>query len=341
MFIKKDLRKIPKILEDAVDCRTNDGDDDADDIMMANDENGANNKHNNSEAPDAKRTKVLEPLKELRLSRRFQEFQGTVQILCQPEFAPKLTQLKSLNLYDCQISNLEGLGDMFGTASPNLETLNLGRNPLSTIPDDFAKMKSLKNIWMDDCQLNGPLPKALMKLPQLESLRLPHNNITEIVLLEDTVDTFDSEVSSQPNLKLLCLDRNSITDLPTKMKDWVPNLEELLVRHNRLERLGTNVLPSTLRILHISSNQLTSLDDILHWKHPESNDAPLSHCPRLTHIYANSNQLTHIPEGFVTCHSQLQRLVLSHNPPLRQLPQEIWDVLEQNDEGASTACEIL
>lgn len=344
MFIKKDLRKIPKILEDAVDCTTTTTNDTLD-------ENGANNNGNadintSSDAPDAKRTKVQAPLKELRLSRRFQEFQGTTRILCQPQYAPKLTHLSSLNLYDCQISNVEGMGEMFAAASPNLETLNLGRNPLQNIPDDFAKMTSLKHVWMDDCQLEGPLPKPLLELPNLESLRLPHNQITEVELLENSLDAFDSEVVPQPNLKVLCLDRNLLTSLPKKMKDWLPNLEEFMIRHNQLKTLGTNRLPSALRILHISSNQLTNLDDIMLPKEEEDVTTPTSYsfCPHLTHIYANSNELTHLPEGIVTCHSRLQRLLISHNPPLRELPREVWDALEEQTDAAHTSathCEIL
>ena len=177
MFIKKDLRKIPKILEDAVDCVV-----DEDASMLADSTNNSitTDCTDNRNRDNPKRTKVEEPLQELRLSRRSQEFRGTVQILCQPQYAPKLTALKSLNLYDCQISDLQGMGDMFATASPSLETLNLGRNPLSQIPDDFSKMQSLKHVWMDDCRLEGTLPQPLMELQNLESLRLPNNKIAEV-----------------------------------------------------------------------------------------------------------------------------------------------------------------
>jgi Leucine-rich repeat (LRR) protein len=327
MFIKKDLRKIPQILDDAVECDTNDNIDEE------------NTDHGSNTAPDAKRTKVQEPLRELRLSRRPQEFQGTVKILCQPCCAPKLRQLKSLNLYDCQISNLDGMGDIFSSSSPQLETLNLGRNPLSNIPDVFSKIQSLKHVWLYDCQLEGSLPRPLMELTNLESLRLPNNKITEIAVLEHTVDDFDSEVISQPRLKVLCLDRNLLTELPTRMKEWVPQLQDLMVRHNQLTSLGTNVLPPNLCILHVSSNQLTSLDEIIYDRDNSILGTRKSKCPNLTHIYANSNKLTHLPEGILTSHSQLQRLVVSHNPLMKELPLEIWNSLEHEREGQR--CEIL
>jgi Leucine-rich repeat (LRR) protein len=328
MFIKKDLRKVVQLLDDAVDCNTND----------ITDEDHLSN-HGITNTPDAKRTKFQEPLRELRLSRRPQEFQGTIKILCQPQSATKLTQLRSLNLYECQISTLDGMGDMFSSSSPQLETLNLGRNPLSFIPDDFTKMQSLKHVWLDDCQLEGSLPKPLMELTNLESLRLPNNKITEIVILENTLDDFDSEVIPQPSLKVLCLDRNNLTELPSKMKDWVPQLQDLMVRQNQLTTLGTNVLPPNLCILHVSSNQLTSLDEIIYDIDKGSLDTPKSNCPNLTHIYANSNMLTHLPEGILTSHSQLQRLGVSHNPLMKELPLEIWNYLENESEGHR--CEIL
>jgi Leucine-rich repeat (LRR) protein len=326
MFIKKDLRKIPSILEHAVDCHNNN-----DDETMSTSANATNN--DTSHHRDPKRTKVQEPLRELRLSRRSQEFQGTVQVLCQPQYAPKLTALKSLSLYDCQISHLQGLGGMFSASSPELETLNLGRNPISNIPDDFAKMQSLKHVWMDDCRLEGALPKPLMELRNLESLRLPHNRITEVQLLEKTLDAFDTEILPQERLKILCLDRNALVELPEKMKEWVPHLEELMVRHNQLKELGSETLPPSLRILHVSSNQLTNLDALMKKgaDGTTTDDAATletSHCPNLTHLYANANKLISLPKGIVTAHVYWQRLVISHNDTLHELPEELWEKID-------------
>ncbi|KAL3915019.1 MAG: hypothetical protein SGILL_005841, partial [Bacillariaceae sp.] len=323
----KDLRKVPKIMEDAIDCETSNDDDDDETKMFTIGDNNA---------PDAKRTKVQEALEQLRLSRRSQEFQGTVKILCQPEYAPKLTSLKSLNLYDCQISKLDGLGDMFSTASPVLETLNLGRNPITDIPPDFVKMQSLQHVWMDDCQLQGELPSPLMELQNLTSLRLPNNRISEVKLREKSLDAFDTEIEPQPSLKVLCLDRNALKGLPVKMNEWVPNLEELMVRHNELTDLGAETLSSSLRIVHISSNQLTSLDSLM--KESNGSDGSddvmsqsASQVPNLTHLYANANRLEKLPAGILTAHPYLQRLVVSHNTPLKEMPQEVWDKIETCD----------
>lgn len=88
MFIKKDLRKVPQILVDA-------------------------------EEKD-------ETIEDLRLQKRKAEFNGSIKVLCQPESnLHALRRINSLSLYDCDIQDLEGIGEL-----STLQTLNLGRNPL-------------------------------------------------------------------------------------------------------------------------------------------------------------------------------------------------------------------
>eukprot|EP00536_Pseudo-nitzschia_multiseries_P008043 jgi/Psemu1/296777/fgenesh1_pm.198_\ len=396
MFIKKDLRKIPTILEEAVDCKTYDDENDESENDNGNDNGNDGNKKK-------KRAKREEPIRMLKLGRRKQEFDGCVKVLCQPAHVPKLKHLSVLNLYDCDIHDLTGFGPMFGEAAPNLETLNLGRNPLSKgIPAEFSKVRSLKHLWLDDCKLSGALPRALLNLPNLESLRLPNNkithldiggvdtNITKSSTKMDRDDGEEYEYDDSPmndvpttptaviplnNLKILCLDRNLLGShgsstsnsnsnsnsgvemdteedaagaavvMPSNLADWTPNLEELLLRHNKFRELGVQKWPSTLKILHVSSNQLENLDELV------VNDGG---SPSLTHLYANGNRLNRLPEGILEKHPKLQRLVVSHNPPLEDLPEEVWkklgllpaqqaasdDATGVRDDDASS-CEIL
>ena len=136
-----------------------------------------NNDNNNN---TTKRIKKEKSLTFLPLGRRSQEFCGSTKILCEPTFVTKLTQLQNLNLYDNQITSIDGLGSFLSKASPNLRTINLGRNPLKEIPKDFALLQSLHNVWFDDCLLEGELPKPLLELSNLQTLRLPNNKITTI-----------------------------------------------------------------------------------------------------------------------------------------------------------------
>jgi Leucine-rich repeat (LRR) protein len=407
MFIKKDLRKIPTILDEAVDCHVYDA-------ANSDDENDKTRGNRHQDDPKKKRTKREEPLKVLRLGRRKQEFEHCVKVLCQPSYVPKLKYLEVLNLYECDIHDLEGFGTMFEAAAPNLETLNLGRNPLTNgIPYEFTKVRSLKHLWLDDCKLTGALPKALLHMPNIESLRLPNNQITHLPV--GGIDTnltknsdgeefeFDdnqekSKVVPMLNLKILCLDRNKLggshkekpeittnktetetegdatmnmdenlpsspanprggaidadiadapddeesssdargpTFLPSNLAEWAPNLEECFLRHNGFFELGVRKWPSTLKILQVSSNKLTNLDELV------GDGASQA----LTHLYANGNRLESLPEGILKTHPHLERLVVSHNPPLTEMPQEVWQRLKDDkggdDDDKRKACQIL
>ena len=213
MFVKKDLRKIPQILAEAT----------GDNI------------------PDEKR------LKELRLARRPAEFNGSVTILCQPKYASALRDVVSLSLYDCQISNLSDIGFLgskeetpnkrFKEAEtnqnesfrereivcPKLSLLNLGRNPLTTLPTDLSYLhRSLTSLWLDDCEISGPMPDCIYDLVNLKTLRLSNNNIT-------TVKGKDG-LAKLGKLQVLCLDGNRIEVFPALLGDELMQLESLQLR---------------------------------------------------------------------------------------------------------------
>lgn len=381
MFIKKDLRKIPTILDDAVDCNTYDAEEEQ--------ENNADDDNTNDKTKK-KRMKREEPLTVLRLARRKQEFNGTVQVLCEPDrYGSKLKYLQTLNLYECDIHSLDGFGEMFSFCAPKLSTVNLGRNPLPCdgIPPEFAQCVSVQHLWLDDCKLTGSLPVALLQLPNLESLRLPNNNITDLNIHNTTSNNNSTAMIPLPKLKILCLDRNNLGSgdstsggggegvLPSNLAEWLPNLEELLLRQNSFKKLGVTKWPQTLKILQVSSNQLEDLNEIMmdttNGSNSKSNDnededdtlrpmatgdndddddgatststaTTTTALPALTHLYANGNQLKQIPEGILTQHPKLQRLVISHNAPLIDLPHEMWQQLgllntydDDNNDGSN------
>merc|ERR1711971_967567 len=77
-----------------------------------------------------------------------------------------------------------------------------------------------------------------------------------------------------------------------------------LLRNNKIQQLPIDVpgLSLTqLRLLHISSNELTSLP------------ASLVYCPNLESLYANSNKLRSLPERFGSYLPKLKRLNLRQN----------------------------
>ena len=254
MFIKKDLRKIPAILSDAEE-------------------------------------KENVNIRDLRLQRRKAEFKGSIKILASPSHAPALSNLQSLSLYECEISNIDGIGML-----ESLECLSLGRNPLKEIPKEFHQLEQLKELWMEDCLLQGELPAPILQLPKLEELRLSNNQI----------DSLPETISDLVNLRVLSLDRNRLKTLPQSLQ-LLSQLETLLLRHNELTQLPEGVpgpLMGSLKLLHLSSNQLTTL--------PLS----LADCHSLTHIYLNGNHLESLPDNFdylLSKSSSLKHCNLAHN----------------------------
>ena len=289
MFVKRDLRKIPEILSESLP----------------------------KDETNEKATSGGGVLKELRLARRPAEFNGRISILCQPQLAPALTHLQSLSLYDCKLSNLDGIG-FFGSpvvetnnqssscCCPNLTELNLGRNPITTLPSELSLLKgSLKTLWCDDCNLSGPLPDCLYELDQLEVLRMTNNNISELS---------NTNVQKWKHLKVLCFDGNQILHLPSGMTS-LTTLETLLLRNNKIKYLPDG-LPgptlSKLSLFHISSNELTSL--------PPS----IINCTSLEKVYLNRNKISTIPKHFAENLSKLSHLNLSSNS-IEELPQDFID----------------
>ena len=278
MFIKKDLRKIPRILADAAPV---------DEQQESIEENSA------------KRVK-RDVLTELKLARRKSEFKGSLRVICQPSNAPSLQHLVNLSVYDCDIKSLEGIGLLGSSVNatvqgqsrsvccPSLESLNVGRNPITNLPDELSMLsKSLKELWCDDCQIQGPLPRCVLMLEKLETLHMANNQITEL----------PSEISMLQYLKHLCLDRNNLDAIPEQLAS-LQNLEVVLLRHNRITFLPD--LPSNIKLLHVSSNLLESL--------PPS----LTQRAGLEQLFANGNVLKSIPFGLETL-PNLKRLNLSNN----------------------------
>ena len=243
-----------------------------------------------------------------RLGRRQHEFQGSVRILCQPKYQPALQHLETLSLYDCQISSLEGIGML--ECCPQLSSLNMGRNPLTQVPEEITRLApSLKELLLDDCALAGPFPACLLEMENLEMLRMSNNQLT----------TLPADISKLSKLEVLALDRNLLTSIPYELQ-YLTDLKTLLLRHNQLRELPEGVPGSALlnlTLLHISSNQLTKLPD------------SLVDCSSMTHLYANGNQLKELPFGMERL-ANLQRLNLSHNQ-IDYLPTDFRDAFGEPD----------
>jgi Leucine-rich repeat (LRR) protein len=127
--------------------------------------------------------------------------------------------LQKLSLYDCQISTLEGI-QFLADSCPILEEMNLGRNPLKSLPSELGSMKALKSLSLDDCEVEGDLPSCLYELDQLQVLRMSNNFITKVD--GEKLDTWKG-------MEVLCLDGNLIEHVPAEMQCLI-KLKVLMLR---------------------------------------------------------------------------------------------------------------
>ncbi|RYY80239.1 hypothetical protein EON63_16850 [archaeon] len=73
--------------------------------------------------------------KDLNLSKRFAEFQGTIAPLMRETFIQKLQNLSTLNLYDNGIADVKGIGMLSRTS---VVDINLGANKLKSLPVEVS-----------------------------------------------------------------------------------------------------------------------------------------------------------------------------------------------------------
>ena len=191
----------------------------------------------------------------------------------------------------------------------------MGRNPIQELPqDDFEKLTFLQTLIMDDCQLQGPLPRAITGLgSSLHELRLSNNRISDLT----------EHIANLSSLEILGLDGNQLTSLPDALTELL-NLRILLLRSNQLTELPDLRGLISLQLLHVSSNQLQS-DALV--------EAQLSECGSLTHVYANGNPcLTTLPDGVETL-PDLQHFNVAHNAIQRVSDALLQKWGEPNEDG--------
>eukprot|EP00803_Ostreobium_quekettii_P002403 evm.model.scf_741.3 EVM.evm.TU.scf_741.3 scf_741:61361-66874(+) len=141
---------------------------------------------------------------------------------------------------------------------PNLLTLSVARNPVSSIPGDaftscaatlveldlsglqaagnlpdgvLGRLQKLQLLSMNRVQLRD-LPRDLLKMPSLTTLDLSDN----------TIATIPESITQLTNLKVLNLANNSIVDVPPQMGLMHPTLRTFVLEGNILKRLRRNVL---------------------------------------------------------------------------------------------------
>lgn len=120
------------------------------------------------------------------------------------------------NLNETKVSlRWKGLGDIpeFVFHMPNLDTLILSNNYMTTLPAEIGNLRNLKQLYIDNNYLTT-LPDSIGKLKGLEKLGLENNQLSS---LPESVGNLES-------LKLFLLSGNSLESIPDTMKRLSRNL---------------------------------------------------------------------------------------------------------------------
>ncbi|KAF2687348.1 L domain-like protein [Lentithecium fluviatile CBS 122367] len=183
-----------------------------------------------------------------------------------------------------------------------LSKLNLSRNKLPLgVLDIVTQITSLRELKLAENALEGDVPSSLENLVQLETLDLQGNKLTSL----------PPEVRALTHLRSLNISENKLAALPNELftsvpiveliasknafggsffdVDTVPHLQKLHLSNNSLTELcvsGTILLPA-LKHLDVSLNRMSNLPDMSSWT-------------SLTTLLVGENNLSTLPEGFLT-----------------------------------------
>ncbi|KAM7068068.1 platelet glycoprotein Ib alpha chain [Molossus nigricans] len=156
--------------------------------------------------------------------------------------------------------------------------LHLGQNPLGTFSmASLGPLTRLTQLHLGRSQLTEL--QAGEKLPLLQALEMPHNNLVSLPLLGQTL----------PALTTLDVSFNKLASLSPGALEGLSQLQELYLRGNKLKTLPPRLLAPTTRLkkLNLAENQLMDLPVEL-----------LEGLEDLDTLYLQGNWLRTVPEGF-------------------------------------------
>ncbi len=167
-----------------------------------------------------------------------------------------LEQLRRGELAGARSLDLSGSGlvsfppEIFGLAD-TLESLDLGRNPLTSLPHDLGRLRRLRILFCSGTSFRV-LPPVLGDCPELSQVGFRASAV-EIVPAS----------SLPPNLRWLTLTDNRIEALPDAIGRR-PSLQKLMLSGNRIDRLPETLAgASSLELLRLSANRFASLPPFL------------------------------------------------------------------------------
>lgn len=223
------------------------------------------------------------------------------------ELVGALTELKSLKLSGCGLSNIQALG---GISAP--ETLDLSDNSISDITV-LSSFKSLTDLNLENNAVT--VLTALEGMRSLDTLNLRGNNVSDL-----------SPLTSSYNLTSLHVDNNALSGVGVLAE--MKQLQEFTASNNDISDISAMSVCDKITRLELANNQLTSIDVIVSM-------------PNLAYLDISHNQVAALPKLEVTSH--LQQIYASYNQlesvaSLIGLPELTYVDVDYNEKIEDIAC---
>ncbi|KAG5514361.1 hypothetical protein RHGRI_035687 [Rhododendron griersonianum] len=204
-----------------------------------------------------------------------------------------LSCLKELRMENCNLSCLPNeVGNLI-----SLETLDLGKNNLRTLPDNICNLTRLKKLYLSDCDVSH-LPSEIGRLIALEALILEGNSLL----------TFPDSICNLTRLKNLNLSDCDLSHLPSEIGQLI-SLQKLNLRGNNLLTLPDSICNlACLEVLLLPHCNVSHLPD------------GIGMLSSLKWFDLKSNNVSILPNSFSDLAS-LEILSLSNCGRLQSLPK--------------------
>ncbi|KAH8300423.1 hypothetical protein KR018_004929 [Drosophila ironensis] len=240
---------------------------------------------------------------------------------------PDFSGLLSLTYLSVQTGALQELPPHLFRHLPKLQHIHItGGAGLTRLEAGlFDGLISLKNLDLSHNGLNWIHLRALSRLPNLVSLKLSHNQISDVGMVGRIVKDLE-------HLKKLRLDHNLITVIEDGSFVDLPNLSELHLNDNRITELqyGAFLRTPQLKTIYLQNNIIRRIhpESLLQASgsgveavhiynneigHVEALRALLDALPTLRYLDMSGNQLSELPYGALRGHGTLEQLHLNHN----------------------------
>ena len=158
--------------------------------------------------------------------------------------SPDFMHLKNVVELNLEDNNLEYLPPQLCRIR-RMQFLNLTKNKLYNLPDNFGDMTELREVLLDNNRLET-FPPSIRNLRHLEVLRANRNWLYQL----------PDDIHELKALSDLSLDGNFITYLPETIGQL--NLKTLKLAHNRLEFLSEDILRPNLKNKEQSAGRVPS-----------------------------------------------------------------------------------